>query len=207
MKKSMISTMIAIALMAGVASSQVQAEKSTTELKAELAAMQTRVAAAEMRDTAPLSKIAGFGREVGFAYNGFVEALDGGLKVTTVRVNEFAKTDVGKFAMIGIGWKIFAEDLIDLSSQFFKKVVGFMFFGLFIYILNLGIRIFYIGRMVVMKREGPWYDRKITKERTQPLIERLKASSEYQNNSIGFTGAIIIISLVVTFISAIANLT
>jgi hypothetical protein len=90
--------------------------------------------------------------------------------VTTDRVNEFAKTDVGRFAMVAFGWKIFASDIGQVAESVFNKTAGFILLFVFCWLLKRTIEVLCWGRMIVTKREGPWWNRNITKERTAPMI-------------------------------------
>ncbi len=177
-------------------------EKTTTELKAEIASLQSRLNDQQEKDEQFVSKFAGFGKELGATMNSFVEAMDGGMKVTTTRVNEFAKTDVGRFAMAAIAWKIFADDFIALGQSAFNKTAGFVFLFTFCWLLKRTIDVVCWGRMVVTKKEGPWYARKVTKERTVPLIK------DGTCNDITWMFAVVSgIALIVLFVAAAVGLT
>lgn len=178
-------------------------EKTATEMKAEIAALQSKLNDQQQKDNQFVSKFAGFGKELGTTMNSFVEAMDGGLKVTTTRVNEFAKTDVGRFAMVAIAWKIFATDIISIGQSAFNKTAGFIFLIAFCWLLKRTIEIMCWGRMIVTKKEGPWWARKITKERTTPIIKDTTADSDVTWTFL----AISIIAMVVLFISAATGLT
>jgi len=180
-----------------------QDQKTTTDLNAELAATLARLAASETKDGEFTSKFSGFGREMGKAMNGFVEAMDGGMKVTTERVNEFAKTDVGKYAMIGIGWKIFASDILAMVESCFSKVTGVFLMLVFICLLRYGVRLFFVGKMIVTKKEGPWYAKNVVKERMQPIYAQLARASVDQQVVAGWLGTIFLLALVVLFTVAI----
>ena len=178
-------------------------EKTATEMKAEIAALQSKLNDQQQNDEKFSSKFAGFGKELGTTMNSFVEAMDGGMKVTTTRVNEFAKTDVGRFAMVAIAWKIFATDIISIGQSAFNKTAGFIFLIAFCWLLKRTIEIMCWGRMIVTKTEGPWYARKVTKERSVPIIKDDKADSD-----VTWTFIIIsIIAMIVLFISAAVGLT
>lgn len=201
MKTILAITMATIMAVSGVLAQN--AEKSTTDLKAELAAMQTRLAAAEAKEGSFTSKFAGFGREMGQAMNGFVEAMDGGMKVTTTRINEFAQTDVGKYAMIGIGWKIFADDILGVIGRVSDRIIGFLLFILFFVVLRYGIQLFFWGKMIVTKTEGPWYAKKITKERTMPIYDQLSRNgSSDQQIAASWMGGVLIITMAALFLAS-----
>ena len=161
-----------------------QQQKTVEQLKVEQATIAAQLEMAEAKQPGALvSKFAGFGKELGEAFNGFVTAMDGGMKVTTERVNEFAQTDVGKFAMIALAWKIFSADVwrcVDIG-------IGFIFLALFVYLVLKAIEVFFLGRMIVTKREGPWYNRNVTKTRSVPLCGNGDASEiEWAVSIIGF---------------------
>jgi|GEM_PF-3301942 len=180
-----------------------QQEKSVTDLKAEIAALQSKLTDEQAKQGTFASKFSGFGKELGTAMNGFVEAMDGGLKVTTERVNEFAKTDVGRFAMVAIAWKVFAQDIISIGQSAFNKTAGFVLLIVFCWLLKRTIEILCWGRMIVVKKEGPWYNRKVTKERTTPLV---KDSNADESAAVTFV-VISCVVMVVLFIAAVTGLT
>ena len=177
--------------------------KSTTELKAEIAALQSKLADQAAHDQQFSSRFAGFGKELGTTMNSFVEAMDGGMKVTTARVNEFAKTDVGRFAMVAIAWKIFAEDIISIGQSAFNKTTGFILLLVFCWLLKRTIEIICWGKMIVVKTEGTWWARKVTKERTTPLIKDEKVDNDTSATFLVMS----IIALIILFISACVGLT
>jgi len=117
-------------------------EKSASDMQAEIAALQVKLVDAQAKEGKFTSQFAGFGKELGVAFNGFVEAMDGGMKVTTERVNDFAKTDVGKFAMVGIGWKIFATDILGMVKSTVRTVLGLVFLGIFCFVLKRASKCF-----------------------------------------------------------------
>lgn len=146
-------------------------EKNVSALKAEIASLQSKLEDQEKNEQKVTSQIAGFGKEFGTAMNGLVEAMDGGLKVTTDRVNEFAKTDVGKYAVIAISWKIFSADIISIGESVFAKILGFILLFVFCWVLKRTLETLCWGKMIVVKKEGPWYAVCKTKERTVPLVK------------------------------------
>lgn len=177
--------------------------KNTTELKAEIAALQSKLADQKADEGRFTSQFTGFGKELGTAMNGFVEAMDGGMKVTTSRVNEFAQTDVGRYAIIAIGWKIFAADIIALGQSAFNKTTGFILLLTFCWLLKRTIEIMCWGRMIVVKTEGPWYARVITKERSTPIMK-----AEGLDGDVTTTFLVVsIIAMIVIFIAASIGLT
>jgi hypothetical protein len=180
-----------------------QQEQSPTELKAQIAAMQSRLNDQQAKEGEFVSKFAGFGKELGTAFNGFVAAMDGGLKVTTDRVNEFAQTDVGKFAMFSIGWKIFASDIGSIALSISNKTAGFVLLIVFCWLLKRTIEALCWGRMIVTKKEGPWWNRRITKERMTSMMK-----DKTIDNSVFNTWATIsVVALIVIFITSMVGLT
>lgn len=184
-----------------------EAVKKTEDLKAEMAALQVRLQAAESKDNRPLSKFAGVGEEMGMAFKGFVEAIDGGMASTTARVNEFAQTDVGRYAMIGIGWKIFAQDIFQMAGAISGKLIGFILLIFFFMVLKTAAQTMFVGKMIVTKKEGPFYNRIVTKERSTPIMQVFRdRPSEAQCNMMIFCFIITIAILVASGASALAML-
>lgn len=201
MKKVMLVIMTVL-----ISLSQIWAQeqgKTTTELKAEIAALQSKLADQNANEKQFTSQFIGFGKELGTTMNSFVEAMDGGMKVTTERVNEFAKTDVGRYAIVAIGWKIFATDIISLGQSAFNKTVGFILLLTFCWLLKRTIEIMCWGRMIVTKKEGPWYARNVTKERSTPIIK----SDGLDSDVVTTFEVISVIAMVVLFIAACIGLT
>jgi hypothetical protein len=180
-------------------------EKSIDELKVEQATLQAKIQLQEeKKGVTPFTKWSGFGKELGEAFNGFVSAVDGGLKVTTERVNEFAKTDVGRFAMVCIAWKIFGQDawrLIDIG-------IGLLLLLAFFYVLYQAIRTFWWGREQVVKRDGPWYNRVVTKERKPGIYSKAGRVEEVCNEDARTTITLIFaVTLVALFIASMCFIT
>lgn len=182
-------------------------DKSASDMKAEVAALQVKIDEAEAKQGTISSKFAGFGKELGVAFNGFVEAMDGGMKVTTTRVNEFAQTDVGKFAMFCIGWKIFAADAARIVRSFIHFWLGFVFMGIVLYILKRMVEVFLCGRMIVVKREGPWYNRNITKERSESLVKSIKSADSDQQTLIYWALALHVVAFIVGGVAMVISFT
>lgn len=195
--------MVSVSFLVGTVAFAQQQEQSPTELKAQIAAMQSRLNDQQVKEGEFVSKFAGFGKELGTAFNGFVAAMDGGLKVTTDRVNEFAQTDVGKFAMFSIGWKIFASDIGSIALSVFNKTAGFILLLVFCWLLKRTIDVLCWGRMIVTKREGPWWNRNITKERMTPMVKDKSLDSDVYVTWAVFSG----IALVIIFIASMVGLT
>lgn len=202
MKTLLRTVIVAVLMTVGTLAMAQQPEKSPSDLKAEIAALQSKLSDQQAQQGTIAGKFAGFGEELGVAFNGFVTAMDGGMKVTTVRVNELAQTDVGRFAMVAIGWKIFAEDILSVGRSVFNKTAGLILLGVFCWLLKRTIEITCWGKMIVMKKEGPWYDRKVTKERSTPL---LKVTGTNDTAELVFY-IVSIVSLVVLFLSAVTGL-
>lgn len=198
-----MTALVAILVMVGtLATAQQQPEKNPSDLRVEIAALQSKLADEQAQQGTIVSKFAGFGKELGVAFNGFVQAMDGGLKVTTDRVNDFAETDVGRFAMFAIGWKVFASDILSMPRGAFNKTAGLILLGVFCWLLKRTLEIICWGRMIVMKKEGPWYNRKVTKERATALIKMKDGNGDAE---VVFY-AVSIIALVPLFISALVGL-
>jgi hypothetical protein len=155
-------------------------EQSIEDLKVEQATLQAKIQMKEEKSGInTFTKWSGFGKELGEAFNGFVSAVDGGLKVTTERVNEFAKTDVGRFAMVCIAWKIFGQDawrLIDIG-------IGLLLLLAFFYVLFQAVRVLWWGREQVVKRDGPWYNRVVTKERKPGMYSKVGSNEAANEDS------------------------
>lgn len=196
---------IAMFVLLFICSSQLfsqQTEKSVTELKAEIAALESLVKDQSVEENSFPNQVSGFGKELGTALNGFVEALDGGMQVTTTRVNEFAQTDVGKYAMIAIAWKLFAQDILLVAGSAVNKAIGFSLLAVFCWLLKYTLETICWGKMVVTKKEGPWYNRSVTKERGHSM---LKIESEDEVGK-GVFYTVTCIALFATFISAMIGL-
>lgn len=178
-------------------------EKSAIELKAEIAALQSKLNDQSNLEQQFPNQFIGFGKELGTALNGFVEALDGGMQVTTTRVNEFAQTDVGRYAIIAIAWKIFADDIISIGGSAFNKTTGFILLFVFCWLLKSTIEVLCWGRMIVVKQEGPWYSRKLTKERSVALYKDGRGDDEVKVTAM----VVQIIALICLFIAACVGLT
>lgn len=67
------------------------------------------------------SKFKGVGKEVGTTMREGLSALSSG-------VNDFAKTDAGKYTAFVIAWKIMFKDLMSVSGVIIKVTVGFLVF-------------------------------------------------------------------------------
>lgn len=180
----------------------VQPEVMSSERKAEIEALEAKLIELTRLEESFPHKVTGFGKELGTALNGFVEALDGGMQVTTSRVNEFAQTDVGKYAMIAIAWKIFAEDIMSIGSSFFNKTVGFIFLFVFCWLLKQTTETICWGKMIVVKKEGPWFARKVIKERAEAIM---KSEEGDEDAKINFY-IISYLAMIITFIAAAVGL-
>ena len=81
--KIVVAAMVAMVMLLPVV---VLAEPQQTieQLKFEQAVLQAKLDQAEQKSIpATLSRFAGFGKELGEAFNGFITALDGGMQVTS----------------------------------------------------------------------------------------------------------------------------
>lgn len=67
-------------------------------------------------------------REVGEAVG---IAIDGGLTAITKHAADFGRTDVGRFTMFLIAWKLMAEDIINVGGGLVKWLIWFVIFLVF----------------------------------------------------------------------------
>ena len=88
------------------------------------------------------SKWVGLGKEVG-------EAINGGLIALTHNADTLSRTNVGKFTMFMIAWKVMGTDLIQLTV------------GSVVFILIITISMFYYFQNIRKKR---YYDKRYDKE-------------------------------------------
>lgn len=77
-------------------------------------------------------------------------------------IDNFSKTDAGRFTMLVIGWKVMGKDAIDLLDRVKNVAIGVPFLicwtALFVWFYRRNFTI----RAVVATKEGPFWNRKIT---------------------------------------------
>lgn len=86
----------------------------------------------------------GVGGEVG-------SAIEEGLSAVVDVADKFGKTDVGKFTLVLVAWKVMGKDVI-------KILLGIIFFGILVWVLNKFYRTAIIDRRVLIKKtpQGFW---------------------------------------------------
>lgn len=86
----------------------------------------------------------GVGGEVG-------QAIEEGLTAVVDVADKFGKTDVGKFTMVLIAWKVMGKDII-------KIILGLLFFGVLVFMLSRYYRRTIADRRILVKRtpQGVW---------------------------------------------------
>lgn len=114
-----------------VSAQQQTQEETVVVKKSDLTADQlAKVQSQQIKETLnQYSEYAEMGRGIGLAVGESLKA------VKDVAV-DFSKTEVGKFTMFLIAWKIMAKDIIDMGD----KIVGYL----------LGFPLFFIGGMVMI---------------------------------------------------------
>lgn len=86
-------------------------------------------------------------------------------------IDKVSKTDAGRFTMLVIAWKVMGKDALDL----FRKVEGIAIgvpIGIFLIILATWItRRFWMVRSVVVKAEGPFWNKTKTYETVNTKLD------------------------------------
>ena len=186
MKNIVVATIIMGILVGSVGSvlgQTTEQKDNITDLKAQLAALQTKLKAEESKADTPVSRFAGMGQEIGVALREVVTTIDGTLEVSTERIDQFSETKVGKFAMIVIGWRMLGKDFYDrgytLVGDLWLNILGLIMLAITIHAFYNGMQLFLTGGMVVTKKEGPWYNRVKTIEKSVPLHKSDISSDAY----------------------------
>ena len=109
--------------------------------------------------------VASNAREVGHAVG---IAIDGGLTAITKHAAEFGKTDVGRFTMFLIAWKLMAEDVINVGGGLVKWLIWFAIFVLFSIALFWSYRRNCVPRQVVVEetRESGFFGKRTRRYET-----------------------------------------
>jgi len=86
----------------------------------------------------------GVGGEVG-------GAIKEGLEAVVDVADKFGKTDVGKFTLVLVAWKVMGKDVV-------KIILGLLFFGVFVFMLSRFYRRTITDRKILTKRtpQGFW---------------------------------------------------
>jgi len=103
----------------GVSLSQAEINKLPPDMKAKIEAMQTKKEVTQNIES--LGEWAGLGNEVGQAVNGALVAL-------TKTAGDFSKTELGKFTMFMVAWKVMGGDMVRLIVGSFIILFFFTFF-------------------------------------------------------------------------------
>lgn len=105
----------------------------------------------------------GVGGEVG-------SAIEEGLTAVVDVADKFGTTDVGKFTMVLVAWKVIGKDVVRI-------VLGVIFLGVFTWLLIYSFRRTCIDRRVLIGTKNPgWF--KYPKEKNYELIEPLFGDGE-----------------------------
>jgi hypothetical protein len=108
-------------------------------------------------------KWVGVGGEIG-------TAIEEGLSAVVGVADEFGRTEVGKFTMVMIAWKVVGKDVVRI-------VLGLIFISLFTWLLIYSFKRTCIDRRVLIKRENPGF-MKYPKVKEYQLIEPLFGDGE-----------------------------
>ena len=92
----------------------------------------------------------GVGGEVG-------GAIKEGLEAVVDVADKFGKTDVGKFTLVLVAWKVMGKDVV-------KIVLGLLFFAVLVFILNRYYRRTVADRKVLIKRTSLGFWQRANKE-------------------------------------------
>lgn len=88
-----------------------------------------------------------------------------GKDVTLVQgIDNVSKTEAGRFTMLVVAWKVMGKDAVDLLSRFIGVIIGV---SIQIVIVSVGVwitRRFWITRSIVVKSEGPFWNKTKTYE-------------------------------------------
>jgi hypothetical protein len=105
----------------------------------------------------------GVGGEVG-------SAIEEGLTAVVDVADKFGTTDVGKFTMVLVAWKVVGKDVVRI-------VLGVLFLSMFTWLLIYSFRRTCIDRRVLIETKNPgWF--KYPKEKKYELIEPLFGDGE-----------------------------
>jgi len=85
----------------------------------------------------------GVGGEIG-------QAIDEGLNSVVNVAEKFGKTEVGKFTLVLIAWKVVGQDVVRI-------LLGLIFIGMFTWLLIYSFRRTCIDRRVLIKNENPGF--------------------------------------------------
>jgi hypothetical protein len=105
----------------------------------------------------------GVGGEIG-------QAIDEGLNSVVDVAEKFGKTEVGKFTLVLIAWKVVGQDVVRI-------LLGLIFIGMFTWLLIYSFRRTCIDRRVLIKNENPGF-MKYPKLREYKIVEPLFGDGE-----------------------------
>ncbi len=170
--------------------------------QAQLKAAQEVAAKAKALKNSPVSKGINFGEQIGTAMQELVKALDGTAEVSIERINQFAETRAGKYAMIALGWKIFGKDIVQLGGNIFGNIMGIVWMIVLACLLKHSYRRMVTGWRVLDKVEV--VDGKKTKiYKTEPPLYAKLCASENNGLDSDFAGGVYIWAWVVYVILAL----
>jgi hypothetical protein len=180
---------------------ELQGKMATVE--AQLKEAQAAAAKAQALKNSPVTKGINFGEQIGHAMQELVKALDGTAEVSIERINQFAETRAGKYAMIALGWKIFGRDIVKLGGNIFGNIMGIVWMIALACLLKHSYRRMVTGWRVLDKVEV--VDGKKTKiyKTEPPLYDKLCESEKTGRMDSDFAGGIYIWSWVVYVILAL----
>ncbi len=116
-----------ILVMPGMATAQQQGKEEMVSIpKSQLTPAQIQ----QVEETNLQNKIAAYGKWVGLGKE-IGDAVNGSLGALTDQADKLSKTDVGKFTMFMVAWKVLGTDLIQ-----FLIGVPFLFFGLIFWAIS-----------------------------------------------------------------------
>jgi hypothetical protein len=102
-----------------------------------------------------------FGKNVG-------QAMDAGLTSLTEHAEKFSKTDVGKFTMVAIAWKIAGRDAVHLTDSLLNRVdkyvaqiIGGVILVAWVTIGLWFLRRNFMKRRIVVEKSGPFWNRSL----------------------------------------------
>jgi len=138
------------------------AQRAKVEADALIAKQQEQLAVYE-------KKIETFGQWVGVGGE-IGSAVEEGLTAVVDVADKFGKTDVGKFTLVMIAWKVMGTDLVRIF-------LGLLFIGMFTWLLIYSFKRTCIDRRVVIKEQNPGF-MKYPKLKEYELIEPLFGEGE-----------------------------
>jgi len=174
MKKAFILSTMFMLLFAAMSTALAQTDYSTTDErivvnKSDLTPDQIAKLKAEAELDLMEKKLEQYGNWVGVGGE-IGEAIDDGLNSVVDVAEKFGKTEVGKFTLVLIAWKVVGTDVVRI-------LLGLLFIGMFTWLLIFSFRRTCIERRVLTKRENPGF-MKYPKLKEYKIIEPLFGDGE-----------------------------